>query len=235
MGGAKAARTGQRLPAIDDLTRGGHWYLRRTDVCRYLGSYTAGKGAAYSAANSLILDFKMPVSRRRCHPPQKETAIASAAAALRRAARLRASDIEAMYGIDEALAAPEPGGVVVVDDLLTSGAHFRAAQRVLSRRFPDIDVVGLFLARRVPEPFEVRAAPAARAGRRDAGTAEDAASRQPAHRAAGHRGDPGVKIVSIINYKGGVGKTTLTANLAAELGRSSANASSPWTWTPSAA
>ncbi len=278
----------QRLTAIDDLTRGGHWYLRRTDVCRYLGAYTAGKGAAYSATNSLILDFKTPASRTRPsargsaaaqgrNPPQKETAIATAAAALRRAlqaslldravfvpvppskskdddgyddrlvrmlravrperpldvrelivqsrsvepthrrsARLRASDIEAMYGIDEALEAPGAGLVVVVDDLLTSGAHFRAAQRVLSRRFPDIDVVGLFLARRVPEPVEVRAAPA-KAGRRAVGTGEATVSRQPADRAAGNRGDAGVKIVSIINYKGGVGKTTLTANLAAEL------------------
>ncbi len=269
----------QRLTAIDDRTRGGHWYLRRTDVCRYLGAYTAGKGAAHSATNRLILDFKMPVSRtRRRNPPQKDKAIANAAAALRRAleasplaravfvpvppskakdddayddrlvrmlravrpeqpldvrelivqthsvepthrrsARLRASDIEAMYGIDEALEAPEPGLVVIVDDLLTSGAHFRAAQRVLSRHFPDIDVVGLFLARRVPEPVEVRTAAEAAAARPAVATAEDAVSRQPAHRAAGHREGAGVKIVSIINYKGGVGKTTLTANLAAQL------------------
>ena len=270
----------QRLTPIDDLTRGGHWYLRRTDVCRYLGEYAAGKGAAHSATNSLILDFKMPVSRRRHNPPQKDKAIAGAAAALRRAleaslleravfvpvppskskdddgyddrlvrmlravrperpldvrelivqtrsvepthrrsTRLRASDIEAMYGIDEALEAPGTGLVVVVDDLITSGAHFRAAQRTLSRHFPDIDVAGLFLARRVPEPEEVRAAAAAeaRAARPAVGTAAAAVSRQPAGRAAGNRGEAGVKIVSVINYKGGVGKTTLTANLAAQL------------------
>ena len=268
----------QRLTAIDDRTRGGHWYLRRTDVCHYIGEYAAGKGAAYSATNRLILDFKTPVSRTRRNPPPKDKAIAGAADALRRAlqaspldravfvpvppskakdddgyddrlvrmlravrperpldvrelivqthsvepthrrsARLRASDIEAMYGIDEALEAPGTGLVVVVDDLITSGAHFRAAQRTLSRRFPHIDVVGLFLARRVPEPAEVRPAPEARAARPAAGTAEDAAARQPAGRAAGHREDAGVKIVSIINYKGGVGKTTLTANLAAQL------------------
>ena len=41
--------------------------------------------------------------------------------------------------------------VAVVDDLLTSGAHFRAAKRVLAGHFAGIEVVGLFLARWVPE------------------------------------------------------------------------------------
>ena len=120
-----------------------------------------------------------------------------------RAARLRASDIEAMYRIDEALAAPEAGLVVVVDDLLTSGAHFRAAQRVLSRHFPDIDVAGLFLARRV---MEAAAGAVRRAVGIGVGTGKDAISRKPAERAASNRRDAGVKIVSVINYKGGVGE-----------------------------
>ena len=64
-----------------------------------------------------------------------------------RSTRPRASDIAERYRIDETLAAPEPG---VVDDLLTSGAHFRAAKRVLRQRFAGIEAVGLFLARRVP-------------------------------------------------------------------------------------
>lgn len=273
----------QQLTAIDERTRGDHWYLRRTDVCRYLGEYTSRKGFAYSATNGLILDFKTAVSRRgRRHWPQKETAILAAAAALRgamtagelerlvfvplppsrakdddgyddrlarmlgavrperpldvrelivqgrsvepahrRAARLRAWEIEELYRIDEALEAPTSGVVAVVDDLLTSGAHFRAAQRLLSRRFPDIDVVGLFLARRVMETaaagVEDEAMPDG--GRRVVGSGVDVhdISRQPAGRATSDRGDAGVKIVSVINYKGGVGKTTLTANLAAEL------------------
>ena len=74
----------QRLTAIDDLTRGDHWYLREGDVCHFIGEYTARKGSAYSATNTLILDFKMsvlndglPVWRH------KEAAIATAAAVLR--------------------------------------------------------------------------------------------------------------------------------------------------------
>ena len=61
------------------------------------------------------------------------------------------SQIAALYRIDESLSEPEPAVVAVVDDLLTSGAYFRAAKIVLTRGFPDIEVVGLFLARRVPE------------------------------------------------------------------------------------
>ena len=203
----------QRLTAIDDLTRGDHWYLREGDVCHFIGEYTARKGSAYSATNTLILDFKMSVLNNGLPVwRHKEAAIATAAAVLRqsmhpsvldqvvfvpmppskakgdagyddrlvrmlqmvrpgqpldarellvqtrsvepshqRSTRPQASDIARRYSIDETLAVPEPGVVAVVDDLLTSGAHFRAAKRVLTRRFADIEVVGLFLARRVPE------------------------------------------------------------------------------------
>ena len=144
----------------------------------------------------------------------------------RRAARLRASDIEELYRIDEGLTAPGAGVVVVVvDDLLTSGAHFRAAQRVLSRRFTDIDVVGLFLARRVMEtaaesgPGVTVMSPAegAEGERREGGGVlgpKVASEVSGAERGSRPRrgesgrvqgvegGDAPVKTVAIINYKG---------------------------------
>ena len=52
------------------------------------------------------------------------------------------------YRIDEGLVIPEPTNIAVVDDILTTGAHFRAVESVLSSRFPDARIVGLFLARR---------------------------------------------------------------------------------------
>ncbi len=41
---------------------------------------------------------------------------------------------------------PEPKGVVVVDDVLTTGSHFRAAKATLRRRWPRVRVIGAFLA-----------------------------------------------------------------------------------------
>ncbi len=58
--------------------------------------------------------------------------------------------IEAGYRIDEAVANSKPASIAIVDDVLTAGAHFRAASTVLVKRFPSAQIVGLFVARRVP-------------------------------------------------------------------------------------
>ena len=43
--------------------------------------------------------------------------------------------------------------ILLVDDVLTTGSHFKACQRLLEERFPDSKVWGLFVARRVfPDP-----------------------------------------------------------------------------------
>ena len=44
-----------------------------------------------------------------------------------------------------------PASIAIVDDVLTTGAHFRAASTVLAVRFPTAQIVGLFIARRVPD------------------------------------------------------------------------------------
>ena len=50
--------------------------------------------------------------------------------------------------------AEPPGLIMLVDDMLTTGAHFVAAVRRLSEVFSGVEVIGSFIARRVvPNPF----------------------------------------------------------------------------------
>lgn len=59
--------------------------------------------------------------------------------------------IKAAYRIDEAVANPPPASIAIVDDVLTTGAHFWAASTVLAERFLAAQIVGLFVARRAPD------------------------------------------------------------------------------------
>lgn len=69
--------------------------------------------------------------------------------------RLGPDDLIPIYAIDESLAASPPTSIVVFDDVLTTGAHFKAMQHVLGQRFPMVTIYGIFIARRKPEdPFE---------------------------------------------------------------------------------
>ncbi len=63
--------------------------------------------------------------------------------------RPRVAEILENYAIDERLAEPPPTAVGLFDDILTAGSHFRAAKLLLQRRFGDIPVVGIFIARRI--------------------------------------------------------------------------------------
>ncbi len=69
--------------------------------------------------------------------------------------RHKPEELKAAYEIDEVLAKGVPKNIGVVDDMLTAGAHFRAMKDTLVERFPDANIVGLFVTRRVIEnPFE---------------------------------------------------------------------------------
>jgi len=64
-------------------------------------------------------------------------------------------DLVANYRIDEDHANPEPTHIVIVDDMMTAGAHYRAMHRILKRRFPNVPISGVFLARRIFATDEV--------------------------------------------------------------------------------
>lgn len=59
------------------------------------------------------------------------------------------NEIEAGYRINEEAIRPKPLLFGIFDDVLTTGAHFRAAHSLLSKKFPDVPIVGIFVARRV--------------------------------------------------------------------------------------
>ena len=68
--------------------------------------------------------------------------------------RPRPAELEVAYEVDEALIQPYPTWIGVIDDVLTTGSHFRAVSNVLKNRFPAARITGLFIARRVPEAID---------------------------------------------------------------------------------
>jgi hypothetical protein len=67
---------------------------------------------------------------------------------------LKPADRAQYYAVDEDLADPEPQTIVLFDDVLTTGCHFKAMELVLKERFPEVETLGLFLARTVRPPEE---------------------------------------------------------------------------------
>lgn len=61
------------------------------------------------------------------------------------------------YVLDESILIPTPKHIVICDDVLTTGAHFKAVQALLSEACPHIPIFGIFIARRTPETddFEI--------------------------------------------------------------------------------
>jgi predicted amidophosphoribosyltransferase len=69
--------------------------------------------------------------------------------------RPRVDELCDNYSIDDSLVDPPPRVIGVIDDVLTTGSHFKAAQRLLRDRFPAIKIYGIFVARRVPELVDI--------------------------------------------------------------------------------
>jgi hypothetical protein len=63
--------------------------------------------------------------------------------------RVTVEELLDLYTINEALAAPVPRAIGIVDDVLTAGTHYRAMHTILSQRFAGTPLIGLFVARRV--------------------------------------------------------------------------------------
>lgn len=77
---------------------------------------------------------------------QKQSTIASHSAPV--GGRQTIQQLEENYRIDETKCTPRPKSIIIIDDMLTTGAHFKAMQNVLSQRFPGVPIKGIFIARR---------------------------------------------------------------------------------------
>lgn len=64
-------------------------------------------------------------------------------------------ELVANYRFEDSLADPPPEFIFVVDDVLTTGCHFRAIHGLLKQRYPQTQIAGLFIARRVPKSIDI--------------------------------------------------------------------------------
>jgi len=62
--------------------------------------------------------------------------------------RISFEELLSIYRIDEEYAHPEPNFIFLVDDVLTSGCHYKAMKSILNSRFPNTKLAAIFLARR---------------------------------------------------------------------------------------
>jgi hypothetical protein len=74
---------------------------------------------------------------------------ASTPAAHTTTARPTIDHLIANLGINDDVVHPPPASIALIDDVITTGAHFVAAKAVLTARFPGVPIRGLFIARRV--------------------------------------------------------------------------------------
>lgn len=67
------------------------------------------------------------------------------------------AEIQANYAIDQNLIFAARKSIILFDDVLTTGAHYVAAKNKILEVRPDIQVRGIFIARRIlpdPDPFD---------------------------------------------------------------------------------
>ena len=69
--------------------------------------------------------------------------------------RTEIPELIANYYIDGTIAENPRSNIIIFDDLLTTGRHFKAMQAVLSHQYPTVRIYGLFVARRAPNTDDV--------------------------------------------------------------------------------
>lgn len=63
--------------------------------------------------------------------------------------RLRPDELQELMQIDETCCEQLPSQIVLLDDVITTGSSFKACCNIIRRRFPEMTITGVFVARRV--------------------------------------------------------------------------------------
>lgn len=79
---------------------------------------------------------------------QNQSTIASHAST---ASRPTPDEIMANYSFDASLLAGIRGNIIIFDDVLTAGSHFKAMKQFLRQHLPEASILGLFVARTARE------------------------------------------------------------------------------------
>lgn len=79
---------------------------------------------------------------------QNQSTIASHAST---ASRPTPDEIMANYSLDDSLLAGIRGNIIIFDDVLTAGSHFKAMKHFLRQHLPEANILGLFVARTARE------------------------------------------------------------------------------------
>ncbi len=93
---------------------------------------------ALEGASPVSCDVRELITQHGSYEPSHSTTSRIGPAELRQLYRLAPEQLE-----------PPTEQIAVVDDVLTTGAHFRAAKDLLQEQWPGVDVAGLFVARAV--------------------------------------------------------------------------------------
>ena len=65
------------------------------------------------------------------------------------AIRASPNEIQPLLILNKALCKDQPQTIILADDVITTGAHFRACKTILQTEFPNSTIKGLFIARAV--------------------------------------------------------------------------------------
>lgn len=65
------------------------------------------------------------------------------------AKRLNPEERISLYDFDSHFQQPFPAHITIIDDIITTGSHFKSIKSLLMKAFPEVKIYGLFLARRI--------------------------------------------------------------------------------------